>query len=100
MSALSQGEALSLFEDLKEIKALRENRVWKHHIVPEIERLMAEARSGMRDKKLPSAERCEHVAAWEQGQLLIEFLDKAEAKIRKQLKAHDDGCGIIERPFS
>lgn len=97
---MTNSEALDLFEDLQQLKSLRENRVWKNHVLPEIARMRAEARTGMRDRTLPSAVRCEHVAEHELAETLIEFLDKEEARMRASLNEHDRSSAIIERPFS
>jgi len=96
---MTHQEAAELDADLRDLKALRENRVWKNHILPEIERMRTEARTGMRDRTKPAPERCEHVTAHEQAELLREFLEKLDARLRAQLKAHDDGSAIIERPW-
>ena len=97
---MTQAEALDLDEDLQHLKALRENRVWQHHLLPEFERIRAEQRTGMRDRALSPEQRCEHVNGFEIAESLLEFLDLAEARMRAALKEHDAACAIIERPWS
>ncbi len=93
-------ESLQLDADLQDLKALRENRIWKNHILPEIERLRNEHRTGMRDRTRPPAERCEHVTGFDDAQTLLEYLDKEERRMREALREDDATRGIITRPFS
>jgi len=93
-------DPLSLNDDLIDLKALRTNRIWKNHILPELTRLREAHRHAMRDRTLSQAERCEHITAWEDMETLLEFLAKTEKQIRETLRAHENASPIIERPFS
>lgn len=92
---ISQLQALALAEDLEHLQALRENRMWRNHLVPEIQRMQTEHRSGMRDQTKSPELRCEHVTGHEDATQLLEFLDKTEARIRRELKEFEASQGIL-----
>lgn len=97
---MNSQEANALFEDLEALKSLRQNRFWQNRVLPEIERLRAEHRNGMRDQTLSPAQRCEHVTGFDDAQTLLDFPDKSETRMRADLQAHDKDAPIIERRFT
>jgi ribosome-associated translation inhibitor RaiA len=96
---MTNAEASELAEDLQQIPHLRDNRVWKRHILPEIERMKAEHATEMHNLKLPQAERCEHLTAHKDAEQLLAFIDKIENQLREKLREHDRRTPVIERAF-
>jgi hypothetical protein len=92
-------QAFDLDQDLQQLRALRENRFWTNHILPELRRMKAEHRAAMRDRTRPAADRCEHITAHDNAETMLEFLDVREQEIRRDLHEHDLGTATIERPF-
>lgn len=97
---ISAGQASQISDDLEDLGKLRENRIFKNHILPELERMKADHRTGMRDRTLSPGERLEHVTGHEDAVSLLEFIDKLETRLRTQLKDHDTAAPIIERRWS
>lgn len=98
---MTDEQAHELDLDLDDFARLRTNRAWTTHVLPAIERMRDEHRAAMRDLKLPAAERCEHITAWEDAQLMLELLDKTEPRLRARLgEFFVKKGGFLERPFA